>query len=365
MQRRCSVSEIDDTSLLTSIHDVGENQWNNLVTQSDQGTLFHRTEWLAAVEEGLDYDPHHLLVLKGGNPIAVLPNFVAPLHLPVDPLESGVAALNVATMKSGYPGYGGPVIASDERENIGRLVDALDQTMGRNILYHRISTYDLGQIRYGQYLESRGYEPATGVALFVVDLETGWEAIREQMDKERRKEVRQAHEQDYAVERRPLGSDLERTHEMYRQNTERVGGRTLPLSFFEALADRLADRIRVFTAFVDDRRVGRYVYILDEEGSVLHHWLSAIPDRACYDAKPAELLHAAAIKWGIEEGYTYYSFDRVGAFFDNSVFQFKSKYGGDAIPALRWEKGTTGPLWYAFKRARAWHLDRTLQEDGN
>jgi predicted N-acyltransferase len=349
-----------ETSVLRSIHDAHPNQWNNLVTQAERGTLFHRHEWLAAVEQGFDFEPHHVVVAKDGNPVALLPNFVSELLLPNGVFDRLTSALGLSVMTSGEPGYGGPVIASDERANLERLLDTVDATCKRSVLFHRISTHDLGHIRYGRLLQSRGYEPSSGFALFLTDLTDGWDRIFESMDKERQKGIRQAHEQDHRVEMAPIGTDLDRTYDMYERNMERVGGDVVPKAFLEALAAHLDDRVRVCTAHVDGDVVGKYVFLLDTECSVLHHWLSAIPDRSCYDAYPSELLHERAIRWGIDQGFGRYSFDKVGSYFDNSVFRFKSKFGGRAVPLLRWEKGESRVTWPLFRYGRWKYRQRSL-----
>jgi predicted N-acyltransferase len=263
---------------------------------------------------------------------------------------------------SGEPGYGGPVVATDEGENLDRLFDALDAACHRRVLYHRIATHDLGNVRYGQYLSARGYDLSAEVALLVLDLDRSWEAVLDGMDKERRKAIRDAREQDYEVEAHPLGEELDRTYRAYRRNMERVDGTVLPRAFLSAVADEIGDRARVFTARVDGETVGRYVHLLDEEQSVLVHWLSAIPDEDCYASMPSELLHAEAIEWGIEAGFDAYSFDKTGAHFDNSVFRFKSKYGAEAVPLLHWEKGHNRVAWPLFEAARDRYRTRALQE---
>ncbi|MFC7202544.1 GNAT family N-acetyltransferase [Haloferax namakaokahaiae] len=359
---RAKYSQVDEngTSILRSIHDYNENQWNNLVTHADQGTLFHRHEWLAAVEEGFDYEPRHVVVNKDSNPIALFPNFVSELTVPDSVPNALISAFDISVMESGGVGHGGPIVSSNERENIDRLFDALDSATDSNLLYHLISTYDLGHIRYGQYLRARGYEPNSNVATFLIDLSDGWEQILASMDKSRRKDVRRAHEQDHYVDIDRLGTDMHRTYEMYEQNIERVGGNLVPFSFFETLRDNFDERVRVFTASVDGHVQGKYIYLLDTENSTLHHWLSAIPDRDCYDYYPSELIHARAMQWGIEEGFETYSFGAAGSHFDNSVFRFKTQYGAQPVPVLQWERGKNQLMWPLFKLGRQRIVEKGL-----
>ncbi|WP_410766628.1 GNAT family N-acetyltransferase [Haloferax sp. DFSO60] len=350
----------DGTTVLRSIHEFNENQWNNLVTHTEQGTLFHRHEWLAAVEDGLDYEPRHVVVSKDSNPIAIFPNFVSELTVPNDVTNSVISALDISVMESGGIGHGGPIISTNERENIDRLFEALDSASDGRLLYHLISTYDLGHIRYGQYLRARGYEPNSNVATFLIDLSDGWEKILAEMDKSRRKDVRRAHEQEYQIDISTLGTNIHQTYGMYEKNTERVDGNLIPFSFFETLRDYFGERIRVFTAYVDGNVKGKYIYLLDTENSTLHHWLSAIPDRDCYDFYPSELIHSRAIKWGIEQEFETYSFGGAGSHFDNSVFRFKTQYGAQPVPVLRWERGRNQLMWPLFKFGRQKVVEKGL-----
>lgn len=359
-ESRSAAQTADGTSVLSTIGAADENQWNNLVVQSDLGSLFHRTEWLAAVEEGLDAEPAHAVVRTDENPVAILPNFVSELSLPHDGADRLASAVGVSRVDSGTPGYGGPVIATDEVTNLERLLDGVGAATGRSVLYHQITTYDLGHVRYGATLQSLGYEPTSTFALFLIDLCPGWTAVHGGMDKERRKALRRANEQPARVTVEPLGTDLPRTHEMYARNVERVGGETLPERLFESLATHLSDRVRVFTAHVDGETVGRYVHLLDEETSTLHHWLSAIPDRSCYDSYPSELLHERAIRWGIDNGYERYNFEKARAHVDDGVFRFKSKYGGRVVPLLRWQRGESRVAWPLFKIVRSHVQSRAL-----
>ncbi|WP_435333830.1 GNAT family N-acetyltransferase [Haloarchaeobius sp. TZWWS8] len=359
-KRNSSDSNSAETSVLKSIHKFNENQWNNLVTHTERGTLFHRHEWLAAVEDGYDYEPNHIVVSENSNPVAILPNFVSTVSAPSHLAKQAVSATSLSMMKSGGPGYGGPVIANDERENMDRLFDALDATDDYRILYHLISTADLEQVRYGQYLRSRGYEPKSSVATFLLDLTDGWDTILSDMEKSRRKAIRRAHEQDYNVEMTTLGDNLHQTYRMYEKNIDRVNGNLIPFSFFEALREHVGSRVRVCRAEVEGELVGKYVYFLDTEGSCLHHWVSAIPNRECYDSYPSELMHAHAIKWGIEQEFDRYSFGPSGSHFNNSVFKFKNRYGPKVVPMLRWEKGENPLLWPLFKYARQQFAEQGL-----
>lgn len=351
------------SSLSASVHrtvtELDQNQWNNLVTQSELGTLFHRYEWLHALEDGLDDVPHHVVVWNDGNPVAVFPNFVGSVPLPdeVDewlPIDPPLRAIH-----SVEPGYGGPVGAADT-ESVALLFDALRASFDWTTFRHSFWTYDSRMVHLGKYARSRGYEQLLRSCVFLIDLRVGLSAVRENMAKERRKAIRAATDQPYRIEVSPLGAALDTTYDHYTRNMERVGGTVLPRSLFEALADRFEDRVRVFIATVDGLEVGWYVYLLDDEGGVLHHWLSAIPDTDAFDYYPSELLHWFGLEWGIDHGYDCYSFGKTSPDFSNSVFQFKRKYGGRAVPLFEMERGTARLGWPLYKLARQTYFRRSL-----
>lgn len=344
-----------ESTIYRSITDINEGQLNSLVSQSDRGTLFHRYEWLAAVEDSLEREPRHVLTTKKGSPVGFLPNFAVDLPLPSEFGERVAETLTLEALEPPPPGYGGPIMTGDRRENLDRLFDTDNLADGFGTVYHRIQTFDMEAVGYERFLESLGYTPRVKKCTFYIDLRDEWEAIRGEMDSSRRRSMRNALEQDHDVEILGLGDDLERTYERYVENMERVGGEILPQNFFEVLAERLPDRVRVFRATVDGDEIGRYIYLLDDESSVLHHWLSAIGDSSNFEYYPSELLHRRAIQWGSQRGYDGYLFGPTNPHHSDSVYKFKEKYGGTPLPLLCWERGTLPLAWDAYDFSRSWY----------
>jgi len=118
------MSEIE-SRVYDSIDEANRNQWNNLVRQSGKGTVFHRYGWLRAVETGLGKEARHIMVSKGGNPVAVLPNFVDKIELGgINPaLERAAERLPMERLVSTDPGYGGPIAGTDTSECLDILFE--------------------------------------------------------------------------------------------------------------------------------------------------------------------------------------------------------------------------------------------------
>lgn len=341
-----------ESSVIESISAVNANQWNNLVAQSDRGGLFHRYEWLRAIEEGLSAEPRHVIVTKGNNPVAILPTFRHVVDVPAG--DSLLRTAGYHALVSSHPGYGGPLVATNTADCLELLFGEVASLAGPRTVYHLIRVNDTSYARYGKQFAKRGYTPQTVTCRIEVDLNRGWDDIVADMRKERRKAVRQAHEQDWQVRTEPPTRDtLERVHEAYRANMDRVGSDPYPLSFFEALGEHLGDRLRVTTAIVAGREVGSFVSLVDEDRSTVHYFFSAIGDEANYGYHPAELLHGHSMRWGIDNGYDRYDFGDSPADYSDGLFRYKEKYSGRIIPTLQWQKGQSRHAWPAFKTGRA------------
>lgn len=341
-----------DVSVHSSIDEVDRNQWNNMVGQSDRGSVFHRHEWLSVAERTLDRDPVHAVVTKGGNPVAVFPNFLTridagALSERLDPVLDRVPLRRLVSID---PGYGGPVIVGNTEECLDLLFEAMDERTDDRTVYHSIRTNDTGSMRYAKYLTKRGFSPTLLSCRFVVDLEAEWSRIERGMHKTRRHGVRTGRERAVEVEPAPLAEvDVDRTYESYRRNMERVGGDPFPRSFLRALATDFADRTMAFTATADGQVLGRFVHLLDEERSSLLYYVSAIGDESSFEYNTSEVLHAEAMRWGMDNGIRTYDLGATGADFADGVFRYKEKYGGKLLPILNWRRRTSTLLWLGFR----------------
>jgi len=353
-----------------SITTVNRNQWNNLVEQSDLGCVFHRYEWLLAVEAGLGYTPAHVVVRKDGNPIGLFPNFVTELDipyehllslLPTEQLPTGLSSnleelsfqnVPLKQLVSTSPGFGGPVIGSNESGCLEHMFQQISENCGRPVISHGIKAKELGYMRYGKTLAKRGYSPTLLDCRFELNLDYDFDELVARMDSGRRKALRDARNSGYEVSELDFGNVVSSTYDRYITDMERVSGSTHSRVFFEELADRFADRLNVFSVEVDGTEAGRYVHVLDTEQSTLHYFYSAIGDESNYEYNPSELLHAYAIEWGQENGYRYYDFGSSGSSFFDGTFRYKQRYGARVIPTLRWTKGYAPLLWTGYKLGR-------------
>lgn len=108
-----------------SIEAVDRNQWNHVVEQSDLGCIYHRYGWLQAVESGTPYEPRHLVISRENNSIAIYPNFLTE----VGPFRQ---------LTSIVPGFGGPIVVTDEERAIELFLEAIPRLYDGTIFFSRI-----------------------------------------------------------------------------------------------------------------------------------------------------------------------------------------------------------------------------------
>jgi hypothetical protein len=102
-----------EVTVVDSVHAVGRRDWNGVVERTPRASVFHRFEWLDAVESGLPYAPRHLVVSKDGNVIGLFPNVVR--SVPSTPFRR---------LTSTYPGCGGPLLPTDTKRALELAVNA-------------------------------------------------------------------------------------------------------------------------------------------------------------------------------------------------------------------------------------------------
>ena len=333
-----------DVVAVDTIESVNSNQWNQVVEQSDLGSVYHRYGWLRAVEFGTPYEPRHLLVSKKGNPIAIFPNFV---------VESSETPFRHLT--SSKPGPGGPVAMTDEEEAVQLLLDAVPRLCEGAILSNQIQTSGNAYSRYHGLFEENGYDQRLVYGDFTLDISREWDDILDDMHSSRRRAIRRGHDDEFEIVDEEITTEtMAEFFEGFSSVMDRVEGYKRPRRFFLELAN-FADRLKLFTVRIDGEQRGSLLFTLDDERSTLHYESSAVTE-AHFEYNASELIHEHAIKWGSEQGYDTYNFGGTDLDFRDGVFRFKEKFGAQPVPALAWERGCSEFVWPAYKLAR--HLYR-------
>jgi len=335
------------TEVVADTDSFEENLWNNVAKQSQYGNVFNRTEWLEAIDSALDSEPQHILVKRHNAYLGLLPNFVTDFDLPFS-VPSYIEPLVFKRSLSVTPGFGGSGVPTDEDAVVRELIDAAGSVYSGNTISHRVYTPNLQHVRYARYLESGGYTPSVLRCRFVLDIDRSWEAIKSDFGRSRRRNLKRGEDYDYEVRHTPLDqANIPAFYSTYRQNMERTNGRVFPQSFFHELADRMPDRIELFTFAKDGESLGYHMVIRDDLRNLLIDFFFAV-DEEGYEYYPHEVLTKHIVNWARDEGFERYSLSSTRSHYDNGVFKFKSQFGGDMWPLLSWERGYGRGRWSLF-----------------
>ncbi len=329
-----------EVEVVDSVAEVGKERWNGLVERSSRGSVFHRYEWLEAIESGLGYPARHLVVRKDGNAIGCMPNVVV-----------GIERTPFRRLSSAYPGFGGPLVPTDTSDALERVLEAVPSLCSGRTIVHQIRGLDGGYLRYNDPLQERGYRPYRRECRFLLDLTRGHDEIRAGMSRTRRRGIERGEDGDYEIVAEELTREnLRRFHRTYERVMERVGAEGYPFSFFDALRP-MDDRLLLLTIRIDGEYAGGMLEVLDDERDAIHGFFAAVP-RAYFDDHASELLYDRVFRWGIDHGYETYDFGSTTADFEDGVFRFKESFGGRPVPVFAWERGCS-PLWRLVKTGRS------------
>lgn len=332
-----------------TITDIDKNQWNSLITHNRLGSIYHRYEWSKAIEDGMDVEPKHILVLKNNNPVGIFPNFI--YRHKKTPFKE---------MFSISPGFGGPIISPrNESEILDLMFEKLSEFFGGTLISHHIRTPDLGYIRYEQYLEKKGYHVELDWCRFKIDLTKNVDYIKSNMNKNKRNNLVQALIKDFLIIDEEINeTNLREFYKSYEKVIEKVARRErayiTPLSFLICLSREMPERMKILKYFWRGEKIGQYLHLLDKEQSSFIALLAGV-DESMYEHYPNIIHHWKSINWGIENGYKKYDFGSARSNFNDGVYIFKEEFGAEVTPILRWIKHSLFRKSYVFNMGRYLH----------
>lgn len=342
----------EQIAVFDSIAGFNENSWDNIVNQSRIGNSFQRYGWLLSIENGTNLRPRHVVEIKGGNPIAIWPNFVDDLAIP-HVTGSDIIRHRYKAVHSIIPGFGGFIIPSNEDEKLSEFIHTLSESCDSKIVYQTLRLKDTAYLRYSNLLADSGFRPRLNVSRFVLDLSSGWNNFTENLDSSRRKDLRKWESSDAVVQQSPITeSVMEEFHDRYRGMLNRVGSDPYPETFFTNLAVNFSDYLRLFSVKLDGQTVGEHLYVIDDDGREIHSIFGGIADDEEIEISASTAIHFEVVRWAIDQGIKIYDFGGMPSDFTSGLFTYKEEFGGDLIPTLVWERGIAPIKWNIYRWGR-------------
>jgi CelD/BcsL family acetyltransferase involved in cellulose biosynthesis len=187
-------------------------------------------------------------------------------------------------------------------------------------------------------LRDRQYLPSVRDCRFVLDIDRPWDDVRQDLSGKKRRNLRKADEADVsATDVSPSPDAIAAFARNHGEHVRRLGGDGASPALLRALNSAAGDRLKLFRATVDGESAGELLAVCDDERDRLVLLLPAY-DPENFRHFPSEVLYRAAIRWGIDAGYTTCDYGETTPDFDDGTYAFKSAFGGQARPTVRWER---------------------------
>ncbi len=315
---------------LRKLDATGEMVWNDIVSSSRSGTVFHTLPWLKVVERHTDAEFHPLILFKGTTPVAIYPVFIS---------QYGTIRTALSPPSRSYMLYLGPVIAEyeslkqDKKETIFMQVqEAVDTYLfgDQGCKFARIRTspglYDSRPLRWSGYTVEPFYT-------YRLDLTRGISTVWEQFDRKLRGDINKAVREGVTV-REGGRDDMIFIHDLLfkryiEQGMKPRNYKPFLLDLYEKFSQ---EHLRIFVAEHKGERIGGTINICFQ--GIMYLWVG-IPKTDLPGISVNDLIQWESIKWAEAHGLSFY--EEMDAGNDPRLRHFKAKYNPDL---LIWYSGT-------------------------
>ncbi len=269
------------------------------------GSPFHLTTWLHAIEVGTGQEAHCLIAETVAGEIAG----VLPLHIIHSPL------FGRALVSAGFAVGGG--ILSDNMATTRRLAEAAWALAER----HSCPTVELrgGALPGGKWTEKRDAH-ANFARLLTANAEDELLAI----PRKQRAEVRKGLEGRMTV---ITGRDLDTHYAVYAQSVRNLGTPVFPKALMQAVLDGFGEDADILTVMAQGQAVAS-VLSLYHNGTVMPYWGGGI--FAARKLRANDVMYYALMNHARERGCTRFDFGRSKT--GSGAYYFKKNWGFEPEP---------------------------------
>ncbi len=280
--------------------------WAAYVDANHTASLFHHPDWCAAVARVFGHRALHLMAVRAGRVVGVLP------LMEVNSWIGGRLHVSVP-----YGTYGG--IVADDQD----AVDALATAAARQARRRRARVLDL---RSATAMVS-DFEPVEGYLSFARDLPLHPNDVPAFLPKRARAAARHARDRD-GVTIRHDNAQARVVWDLYCRSMRRIASVTYPYRFFADLIARLGRRAWVSVAYLDERPVAGTISFVFRD-TVMPYILGADERITCNGA--ANLLYWSVMERAVRAGIHRFDYGRSRA--DNrGAVGFKKNQGFEGRP---------------------------------
>ena len=215
-----------------------ENEWENFVSKSPNGTFYHTLKWKEILEKSFPYESLYLVIRDSNDKlIAVCPFFVTKKLWPFKILDS-------------LPGsdFGGLLIKEAyKKEGANALKDYFKElSSDKGITYTKMR---LSDPELCEYLKIKASKVYTHSGTMVLDLKEKpmdfiWNKVFTSKGRQRLF-IRRFERDGFQIREAGNEADLNKFYTLYYNNITHIGGLPYPFSFFETAGTGFNDLIGI------------------------------------------------------------------------------------------------------------------------
>jgi FemAB-related protein (PEP-CTERM system-associated) len=275
------------------------------VAEAGDGTPFHRSAWLRAVDAGCGQRGHYLLAEKGGGIVAALP--LSEVHSPL---------FGRALVSSGFAVGGGIIGDIGAAEALAQAAISVARTLSCSGIEMR-----------GGHQPTGWRRDATTYCGFVRPLAADDEAELAAIPRKQRAEVRRALGFGLEVETGTAVRDRVAHYAVYAESVRNLGTPVFPRALFDVVLNGFGEDADILTVRRDGKPIAS-VLSLYHRGAVMPYWGGGTHEARAWRAN--DLMYYALMNHARKRGCDRFDFGRSKA--GTGPATFKHNWGFEAQP---------------------------------
>jgi len=304
------------------VKDVNLEEWNELLLNSREATVFHTKEWLDVIEKSYKDRTVNYIIGRDENKKLVC-------GLPIIKYKRLGFLVFTSTI------WGTPLllIGTDELVKEAVLKKFAELYKKINVIYLSLSDYS----NKCQYLKKLGFECKKDF-VHRLELTPSFDYLLEKkFNRCIRKNIRSAIKNGVILEEVKDMSQVKQYYDVAKHTYLRRGGKMIyPFEFYKNIFE-----------IMSPKNLTRW-HLAKKDGTVIAGTLHFVYKDTIFDLldasykeyqnlRPNDLLVYSMIKWGVENGYKYYNFGSSPPE-AKGLIRFKEKWGAEKIEYLIYEK---------------------------
>ena len=308
-----------------------KEEWNRVVEQSDNGTIYHTWEWKEVIEQGFNERTYMIVAEQDNVIVGVFPCFCRGIFADSKKYKKIPLISKYNVLWAPYPrawSYGGPCTSHHMNSNvIKEMFNYMEELIkiDKTIIDCRICPWDESLINF--FPRKKGWT-VTARRTAVIDLTKGKEKLWTNLNKKHRNSVRKAQNSNVRLVEAKSEDDIIYFYDvLWKGLVQRTGMICNPYSYFKALWDlsRLNNNIKFIFAEYEDKKIASII-LTYYKGTILYEHGASL--REYSKVNPTNLLLWNAIEDGVERNYKIFDLGGMPPDENSGVYRFKAGWNG-------------------------------------